>query len=206
MRPIHFTTEASMKRTQSFLGLGITLLIAIIPTSAVAQVTDLSEPVLLVASSLLDRSPFEQAVVIAAPRPDGGHIGFVLNRRTTVKLETLFPDEAAVTRVLEPVYVGGAEMPSGVFAVTREAPQGAHGMIVPLMPGLVAALDRDTVDRIIATMPNDARYFVGLMLWDPEELEGQVAARAWEVRPADADVVLTSRPSGLWQSLHGTWL
>ena len=94
----------------------------------------------------------------------------------------------------------------GVFAVMREAPQGTQGVIVPLMPGLVAALDRDTIDRIIATAPNDARYFVGLMLWAPEALEAQVAAREWEVRPADADIVLAARPSGLWQSLRGVWL
>ena len=47
---------------------------------------DLSQPVILVASSALDGSPFEQTVVVAAPLPDGGHIGFIINKPMNVKL------------------------------------------------------------------------------------------------------------------------
>jgi putative AlgH/UPF0301 family transcriptional regulator len=42
-----------------------------------------------------------------------------------------------------------------------------------------------------------ARYFVGLILWDADDLENQVDQKAWEVRPADADTVLRPKASGL---------
>ena len=69
----------------------------------VARAADRSQAVVLVASQDLDGSPFEQTVVIAAPLLDGGHIGFIVNRPTPVKLETLFPDEAEMRKVNEPI-------------------------------------------------------------------------------------------------------
>ena len=70
------------------------------------------------------------------------------------------------------------------------------------MPGLFAVLDAAALDRVIETMPNDARYFVGLMLWDADELEEEVSQNAWEVRRADVDTVLRAKAPGLWNSLR----
>jgi len=58
------------------------------------------------------------------------------------------------------------------------------------MPGLVAVLDGDSLDRVIETTPNDARYFAGLMLWRPGVLEEEVREGVWSVRPASVDAVL----------------
>ena len=76
----------------------------------------------------------------------------------------------------------------GIFAVTREAPEG-DAQVVALMPGLVAVIDGPGVDRVIETMPNDARYFAGLMLWRPGELEDEIRAGVWNVRPASVPAV-----------------
>jgi putative AlgH/UPF0301 family transcriptional regulator len=92
---------------------------------------------------------------------------------------------------------------SSVFAVTRKAPD-TNGNFLSLMPGLVVAIDGATVDRIIETTPNDARYFVGLMFWAPDDLDDEIRNGAWEVRPADVDTVLRANSAGLWKSLRGT--
>ena len=164
---------------------------------------DLSQPMILVASSALDGSPLEQTVVVAAPLPNGGHIGFIINRPMNVKLDTLLPKDAAARAVTENVYLGGPTLVPALFAVTRTAPEGA-GTVFPLMPGLVAVFDSVSIDRIIETKPNDARYFVGMMLWGPDELEDQVRESVWELRAADVDTVLRPNPSGLWNSLRST--
>jgi putative transcriptional regulator len=168
---------------------------------AAAHAADLSQAVILVASQELGGSPFEQTVVIATPLPQGGHIGFIVNRPTTMKLETLFPDEARARNVKEPVYLGGPALVPAVFALMRSAPDGA-GAAVPLMPGVVAIVDEATINRVIETTPNAARYFVGMMVWDDDELEKQVAGGLWEVRPAEADSVLPAKAPGLWNSLR----
>jgi putative AlgH/UPF0301 family transcriptional regulator len=62
-------------------------------------------------------------------------------------------------------------------------------------------MDRDAIDRIIETTPNDARYFTGLILWQPGELDEEVRAGAWEVSPADASTVFSVNPEALWENL-----
>jgi putative AlgH/UPF0301 family transcriptional regulator len=188
-----------MKRAVHFLEFAVLVLFA--AAASAAHADDLSRPVLLVASDALDGSPFQQTVVLAVPLPSGRHVGFIVNRRTTVKLAALFPQDEPSQKVTEPVYIGGPMLGQAVFALTRERPQG-EGQVVPIMPGLFAALDAASVDRVIASAPNDARYFVGLMVWDADELTTQVQAGAWDVAPADADTVLRTQPTGLWKSLR----
>ena len=166
-----------------------------------ARAAERSEAVILVASKGLDGSPFEQTVVIAASLSNGGHAGFIVNRPTSVTLGTLFPDQAPARNVKEPVYVGGPAIASGVFALMRSAPDGAENPI-SLAPGIVAVLDESTIDRVIENTPNAARYFVGMMLWDADELEQEIADGLWEVRPADADSVLPAKVRGLWNALR----
>jgi putative AlgH/UPF0301 family transcriptional regulator len=170
-----------------------------------ARAADLSEAVILVASDRLAGSIYEQTVILAAPLPQGGHLGFIVNRPTHVKLETLFPQQPSTRNVADPVYAGGPVLSNAVFAVTRKAPDnnGNNGNFFSPIPGLVVVIDAATVDRIIATTPNDARYFVGLMFWAPDDLEDEIRNGAWEVRPADVDTVLRAKPTGLWKSLEG---
>jgi putative AlgH/UPF0301 family transcriptional regulator len=170
-----------------------------------ARAADLSEAVILVASDRLAGSIYEQTVILAAPLPQGGHLGFIVNRPTHVKLETLFPQQPSTHNVADPVYAGGPVLSNAVFAVTRKAPDnnGNNGNFFSPIPGLVVVIDAATVDRIIETTPNDARYFVGLMFWAPDDLEDEIRNGAWEVRPADVDTVLRANSTGLWKSLEG---
>jgi len=170
-----------------------------------ARAVDLSQAVILVASNRLAGSIYEQTVILAAPLPQGGHLGFIVNRPTQVKLETLFPEQPSTHNVADPVYAGGPILSNAVFAVTRKAPENNGNFFSP-MPGLVVVIDAATVDRIIETTPNDARYFVGLMFWVPDELEDEIRNGAWEVRPADVDTVLRANSSELWKSLEGTMI
>jgi putative AlgH/UPF0301 family transcriptional regulator len=122
-----------------------------------------------------------------------------------MKLESLFPEQASTRNVVDPVYAGGPMLSRAVFAVMRKAPDN-NGNFLSLMPGLVVAIDGATVDRNIETTPNDARYFVGLMFWAPDDLDDEIRNGAWEVRPADVDTVLRANSPGLWKSLEGTMI
>jgi putative AlgH/UPF0301 family transcriptional regulator len=72
------------------------------------------------------------------------------------------------------------------------------------MPGLFAVMGSDAIDRIIATTPHDARFFLGMMVWTPGDLEQEVRRSIRELRPADAEVVLHAKSPGLWKSLRGS--
>ena len=188
-----------MKRLAQLLLLSLLVMASV---ARVASAADSSHAVTLVATDALEGTPFEQTVIIAAPLPNGGHVGFIINRPTDVKLATLFPDDASSRRVDAPVSVGGPMLPLAVFALTHKAPDG-DSETVTLMPGLVAVLDAAGVDHILETTPNDARYFIGLVVWAPEELAAQVDGGAWDLKPADANLVLRAKSVRLWQELRG---
>ena len=173
-----------MKSLRTFLAL------LVLTTGALpgARAADLSRAVMLVATERLAGSSYQEVVLVVAPLAEGGHIGFIVNRPTNVKLEALFPEHEPSRKVLDPVYIGGPVLSDGIFAIARKAPQGA-AQVVPLMPGLVAVLDAASLDRVIETEANDARYFAGLMVWRPGELEGEIREGAWRVRPASVDAV-----------------
>ena len=170
--------------------------------SHVALADDSPRSVTLVATDSLDGTAFEETVIVAAPLPNGGHVGFIINRPTNVKLATLFPDDASSRRVDAPVSYGGPMLPRAVFALTQKAPEG-DSESVTLMPGLVAVIDAAGVDHILETAPNDARYFIGLVVWGPEELTEQIEGGAWDVKPTDPKLVLRARSGRLWQELRG---
>jgi putative transcriptional regulator len=186
--------ERLLLRLGGFL---ILLMCALAPASA----ADAPGPVLLIATDRLEGSGYNETVLIAVPLRDGGHIGFILNRPTPVKLGTLYPEHAPSREVADPVYFGGPVLLESLFAVARRAPEGG-GEVIPLMPGLVLAVDSAAVDGVIETMPNDARYFAGLTAWRPGELDDEIRAGAWEVRPADASTVFRADPGSLWRDLH----
>jgi putative transcriptional regulator len=155
-----------------------------------------------VATEQLAGSRFQEVVVVAAPLAEGGHVGFIINRPTDMRLEALFPEHAPSRKVVEPVYLGGPVFSDGIFAIARTAPHG-EDHVVQLMPGLVAVFDAAGLDRVIEATPNDARYFAGLMAWPAGELEEEIREGVWSVRPASIEAVLGDHPSARSKKLPG---
>jgi putative transcriptional regulator len=194
-----------MKHFSRILRFLAALMVLFAGLAGAAPAVDLSHAVLLVASDSPSDSVYEQTVVLAAPLPEGGHLGIIINRPTSVKLESLFPEQASTHNVVDPVYMGGPMLSNVLFALTAKAPEGASKTIT-LMPGLVAVLDADSVDHIIDTTPNDARYFLGFTLWKPDALAAEIDSGAWTVQPADASSVLQAKADGMWKQLGGNWI
>jgi putative AlgH/UPF0301 family transcriptional regulator len=74
-------------------------------SSAFAQGQD--EAVILVAHPAFRDLEYRQTVLIAAPAPNGGHVGVILNRPTRRSLGSLFPEHEPSKKVADPVYYGG---------------------------------------------------------------------------------------------------
>jgi putative AlgH/UPF0301 family transcriptional regulator len=87
-----------------------------------------------------------------------------------------------------------------VFAVVpREAVPGDKS--IPLTPEMSLAFDAATVDRIIEQDGNAARFFVGLVVWQPGELEQEVQRDFWFVMQNDSNLVFRKTTDGLWEEL-----
>jgi putative transcriptional regulator len=164
-----------------------------------ARAGDISKPVLLVASPELGEF-YRGAVLLARPVGGGGHIGFIINRPTPVTLGKLFPEHELSQKVTAPVFLGGPFYLDVLFAMVhrRHSPGGRS---FALADNLFLVTDVDVVDRIIEQNGNDARFLVGLVAWQPGELEIEVQRNVWYVLEPDADLVFRKSTDGLWEEL-----
>ena len=161
-----------------------------------AQAQSPGKPVLLAASPAL-QGLYSQTALIAVPVGDE-HLGFILNRATDLKLETLFPRHAPSAKVMDPVYFGGPVMVDSVFAVVRRNP-GAEA--IKLFGDVFLVADSGAVNRLIERTPNDARYFAGFVGWRPGELAKEIEAGFWYVTEADPELFFRRDNGALWQEL-----
>jgi putative transcriptional regulator len=164
-----------------------------------AQAADVHEPALLVAKPELGEF-YRSTVLFVRPMGNGRHVGFIINRPTPMTLGKLFPEHGPSQKVTNPVLLGGPMNVDSVFAVVhREAVPGDKS--IPLSPEMSLAFDADTVDRIIENEGNAARFFVGLVVWQPGELEQELQKDFWFVMRNDADLVFRKTTDGLWEEL-----
>ena len=107
---------------------------------------------------------YRQTVLIAAPAPNGGHIGVILNRPTRRSLGSLFPEHEPSKQVLDPVYYGGP-FSRGALVALVHADQSPGPGLGAAHEDLYLAFRANTIDHVIETTPNEARYFVGYVGW-----------------------------------------
>ena len=165
---------------------------------ALAQGQD--EAIILIAHPQFRDLEYRQTVLIAAPAPNGGHVGVILNRPTRRSLGSLFPEHEPSKKVVEPVYYGGPFSRGALVALVRSDSAPGTGSVL-LMKNLYLAFRANTIDHVIESTPNEARYFVGYVGWRPGELRGEIDRGLWSVTGADLDTVFRKDTDGLWEEL-----
>jgi putative transcriptional regulator len=168
--------------------------------AGVARAQDEDDAVLLVANPAFRDLEYRQTVLLAAPAPNGGHVGVIINRPTKRSLGSLFPEHEPSKKVVEPVYYGGPFSRGALVALVRADTAPGAGT-VPLMKNLYLAFRANTIDHVIETTPNDARYFVGYVGWRPGELRSEIDRGLWSVQSASIDTVFRKDTEGLWEEL-----
>jgi putative transcriptional regulator len=179
-----------------------TLVLALLVLGAfTARAEDLPKPMLLVAAPEL-QGLYSRTAVLVVPM-HGRHAGFILNRATELKLGALFPEHEPSAKVVDPVYFGGPAMVEALFAVVRRNP----GMpAIRLFGEVFVTADAEAVDHIIEHTPNEARYFIGFVGWEPGELESEIDAGYWYVADPDEALLFHKDPETMWEDLvqrHG---
>jgi putative transcriptional regulator len=175
------------------------LLLSAAAWPALAQVQE-DSAVFLVAHPMFRDLDYRQTVLIAAPAPNGGHVGVILNRPTRRTLGSLFPEHEPSKKVVDPVYYGGPFSRGALVALVKTDATPGSGS-VPIMKQLYMAFRANTIDHVIEASPNEARYYVGYVGWRPGELRGEIDKGLWSVIDADVDVVFRKDTEGLWEEL-----
>jgi putative transcriptional regulator len=177
---------------RSFLALAALVLAA----PAMAQ----EDAMILIAHPAFRDVEYRQTVLIAAPAPNGGHVGVILNRPTRRSLGSLFPEHEPSKKVVDPVFYGGPFSRGALVALVRGDHSPGAGSVL-LMKDLYLTFRANTIDHVIETTPNEARYYVGYVGWRPGELKGEIERGLWSVLNADLDMVFRKETEGLWEEL-----
>jgi len=165
-------------------------------TQAAAQ----DDAIILIAHPAFRDLEYRQTVLVAAPAPNGGHIGVILNRPTRRSLGSLFPEHEPSKKVQEPVYYGGPFSRGALVALVRSDHAPGSGSVL-LMKNLYLAFRANTIDSVIEATPNEARYFVGYVHWRPGELKTEIDRGLWSVTGAELDLVFRKDTEGMWDEL-----
>src|SRR5512142_2192242 len=105
------------------------LALAVLTAALPARAQD-DDAMLLVAHPGFRDLDYRQTVLLAAPAPNGGHVGVILNRPTRRSLASLFPEHEPSKKVLEPVYYGGPFSRGALVALVRSDSAPGAGSVL----------------------------------------------------------------------------
>jgi putative transcriptional regulator len=173
---------------------------ALFAWTAAAAAGTVDRTVLLVANPEFSHPVYSSAVLLAMPLPEGGYVGFMINKPTTAKLAEMFPEHEPSKKIADPVYLGGPAGANALFALVQR-----HGKLkdrtVQLTPELFLATEAKDVDKVIESEADRARFFMGLMLWEPGRLSEELDAGYWSVIEPDVKLVMRKNTQGMWEEL-----
>ncbi len=185
-------------------GLKLVFLRAFAASSAVFFLTAAGaapgDTMLLVAKRQLEDPIWGSTIVLAKPIEGGGHVGFIVNKPTKMSLAELFPEHEPSKKVADPLFLGGTVNMNLVFALVEEHGSRKDGSI-RIAPDIFLAYDTKAVDRIIESESDHARFFLGLVVWRPGQLDDELDRGLWYVDQPEAKLVLRRKTDGLWEEL-----
>lgn len=162
----------------------------------------------LIAGPGLTDSNFARTVVYMVEHNAEGAFGLVINRPDKLNLlelcQRIFDDPSGLKNeeLLSslPVFSGGPVQTSSVFFLHTQSDHGEQ----PVEPGVYLGNQADNLHAILADLTVDAaaqfRIFCGYAGWAPGQLENELKAGGWLVRPATVDEIF-GPDSSLWSKL-----
>ena len=171
--------------------------------AAPARATDPDDDsIILVAKRQLQDKLYGSTIVLSRPIGADRHVGFIINRPTQVTLAKLFPGHEPSKKVVDPVFLGGPVSPEVIFALVQ-GKQSPGGRSIKILDDLYLAIDSDVVDSVIEKQAAQARFFAGMVLWRPGELNDELKRGLWYVLDAKSDLALRKSTEGMWEELVG---
>jgi len=160
------------------------------------------DSIILVAKRQLQDKLYGSTIVLSRPIGADRHVGFIINKPTQVSLAKLFPGHEPSKKVVDPVFLGGPVSPEVIFALVQ-GKQSPGGRSIKILDDLYLAIDSDVVDSVIEKQAAQARFFAGMVLWRPGELNDELKRGLWYVLDAKSDLALRKSTEGMWEELVG---
>jgi len=181
-----------------------------IPTdSSGAPIPAVLDGYFLVSETELVDPNFQRTVVLVVSHGDEGAFGLVVNRPSDVSLGEIVEDYEADPMGEATVFVGGPVEQHYLFTLHSGLPDDkqseyavapTEGIVFEPDFGSLDAYLRDTWVNLPAGKRPTFNFYLGYAGWSHGQLEGEIAAGAWLVLPADPSIVFHTSPEEGWNA------
>ena len=156
--------------------------------------------------SILISEPFQQdayfqrSVVLLVEHNTQGSMGFVLNKKTDLIVNTFFPELEEYPEI--PIYLGGPESANRLFFI--------HSLGELIVPDSVKIKDRlyfdgdfEALKRYIQnghSIEGKVKFFLGYSGWTEGQLGNEINKNSWVVSHAAKENVLLADGESFWKN------
>jgi putative transcriptional regulator len=153
----------------------------------------------LVANRGFDDAAYAQAVVVLQ-RDGSEEVGVIINRPSDYALANVL-DAPAAAKASDPLYSGGPFLSQQLIALIRDEKSPGEGSM-QLARGLHLSIGAAVLQRAVERSSGTAaRYYAGLVLWQPGELADELKRGLWLKLEVPLDTVFRRDATGLWDEL-----
>ena len=180
--------------------LALTAALLFAPPAALGQVETARTFLLVAQPGMLDPN-FSRTVVLVMRPEDGGPLGIILNRPTSVQMRELYPERRELAERDDLVFNGGPVQPDALLFAFRSAakpPKGLHVTGDIYISGFSEVLDELLRHPENA---NEQRFFAGYAGWAPGQLEFEIERGGWYTLPLDVDAIFKMNPLTIYDEL-----
>ncbi|MBI3528179.1 MAG: YqgE/AlgH family protein [Betaproteobacteria bacterium] len=156
---------------------------------------------LLVAKRGMLDANFAQTVVLAVRPDDGGPVGVILNRPSTVELRSLYPGRAEIAGRRDLVFLGGPVEPDALLFAFRSPRKPSKGLFVA--DDIYLSGFSEVLAELLKHPENagEQRFFTGFSGWAAGQLEDEIARGGWYVLRFDARAVFDMDPLTMYEEM-----
>jgi len=156
---------------------------------------------LLVAQPGMIDPTFSRTVVLTVRPDDGGPIGVILNRPSTLELRSLYPERADLANRRDLLFLGGPVEPDALLFAFRSRAKPSKGLFVA--DDIYISGFSDVLTEILRHPENASqqRFFTGFSGWAVDQLEDEIARGGWYVLPFDGRIVFDMNPLTMYEEM-----
>jgi putative transcriptional regulator len=160
----------------------------------------LSKGKILISEPYLDDSGFERSVILLCEHNDSGAFGFMLNKATSLTVNSVMEDEWTFEQSL---FIGGPVSQDSLFFIVRQAkPQLSDS--VHIKDDLYWGGDFEHLKNLIEQgeiEQQNCRFFLGYSGWSEEQLEHEIQHHSWIVSEISTLEIFENDPDKMWQNV-----
>jgi putative transcriptional regulator len=157
--------------------------------------------VLLVAARKMGDPRFRNTVVLLVQHGEGGSLGLIINRPTSILLSEALPDLKGASAAKHKVFFGGPVAINAMLFLVRghTAPDNAE----QVRTDIYVSGSRATLERMLGQgrSKNELRIYAGYAGWAAGQLDMEVLRGDWYLYPADARTIFDKDAEKLWNEL-----